>query len=1858
MPRNNDLSNLGNLGPGQVPNGAVEDVSLKNPQRDTLPLIAHVNDPSRAHMASSTGIVDAGGFYSSDEVEGALQEIGGAFGGGRQNGIFTGFGYSALGLTVTFDTPSTALMPTVKDYSGEIITLPDNTPSIWVYISPATGLITQFVGANPPTITSPENVLLWQFTTLAGAITTARDARFYVRNIDRKLSFTVRSSGPQADQESEACFVTLDAALTYLTYSATLSSLRTEVVIRGAVNVTGPLVLPINGIHFRGEDGATLNLIGVSTTLINLNGKDNITFSDITFTSAVAAATAITDTVGGAVNFTMERCSIETGSQPWQAGIVFGGVIGRATLRDVLVLVTNTGISVANPTGVMIETCEVTAINFIPGSIGIRMGVTPATGNETPSTVTACTVSGFDLGIRVSGVGHVVTGCTVILGTAADAGVIVGDSQGVTVANCTIDCLTNSGKVGIDVVGTSVNQVLGLKLVGNTITGAAEYGIRINGFVQESLVTGNLVDCYIPLFPRDPTANAGIFVQGFGGANDVPEYLTITGNTVWRAKTGIYLKGDAPRRLSEILVSNNVVHHCAVGVAGVPPVAWEVSVGIGVEWGVGLSILNNQVYGIGSILKPDGTVVQPTPLDVYSEGILLVDCDLSPVQENKVRDLAIKGGGKSNGIQVNASGATALSITGSVVSGNVVASIPGVGIFYGIGGLAAPAATDLTGSILSGNSISDTETGISVQSLGRSNVTGCRIDGNTVNETTGTHGIEVASSGYTFATGTLTVVTAPLGLFATITIGGVVLTGTAGPRTSGADDFDRSLGTTALLAAEIVAAINDPANSFSGIVVAVLNVSTVELTAVTPGALGNLVTLTDTSLGITIPVPNLSGGTSGKLNGVEIGSNTIIKPNLTGVYVDCGEGTATSNIRVTNNVITLPGEHGIYFEGGDLVGFLSPNVFTGLVATGNQIAMDPVPVTTSGILLYAVINAFSEATISENTISDSYNGIKVTLTGPGALAMVADSILVSRNSLTGVRNAGIDVGVQGTLSQSDLTKNRVFNTVGSSQCLILVIAKAVASAAQSSDILIADNLLRPISGVMAIAVAISGMKTQNLRVEGNDVQGGLYGTFVSLANSATGLVPSINGLSVRGNTYSQTEWQGVVVTVPSASDEILNIDVSGNTFNQVAEDVGSASSAAILMTLQNTSRNLAVRDNQFYSCGRVGGTDGGITLKLNGAVNVGVTGNQFSGGSTGADYGFGNSVVIKGNAPGGFSLKDVDVSKNMVRNTSLGVIATLRAHIALDLANFSSAYHLSVDGNDIDRDPGTTGTDCVGVAVWGSAVDYYGLRVNDNRISGADLGTPLTQTAISLLVNSIDQGSVSSNYVSGTSVLGTQSSGITVTATSTSRALSVSNNKVVGETGVSGAGNYGISVSVSSGALSGSFVDENFVYGYPTNIRVGFTSSTILSVSNNESSTHENYGISIDCTGSIAANLSVRGNQVSTSMDTQTSGILVTTSNTGSFENLQVCENQIRYSGVTPDYASGQGVTVTCGDNISNSNISRNNVFTVSTGISVESVTSYGLSLDENTLQEGMLGIFHFSYTDIIGYSVSRNIIRCRADSTAGGLIYIRYNNANLALHNATIEGNDINGGLTVPTFTWGGLNAITVGTSGAEPNAISVSISDNTVRLSGNGIITEFLSSRALAVDRNKVDRLKQHGIKVQTATTGDSSEISLSGNLVSRWQQEASGTLRYGVAVSTGTAGSMFGISLVGNNVKGDESSSIGYDLDLPSNNLRALVFSGNTSMLTGGSFTTALSLATGATDIRNMSFTNNVFRGSTAGITYSAGAGTPRHNCVMGNIGDQAGSWSQFANGGAAGWLTGIPIIATLPSLFTDLNKDDGS
>ena len=98
------------------------------------------------------------------------------------------------------------------------------------------------------------------------------------------------------------------------------------------------------------------------------------------------------------------------------------------------------------------------------------------------------------------------------------------------------------------------------------------------------------------------------------------------------------------------------------------------------------------------------------------------------------------------------------------------------------------------------------------------------------------------------------------------TINGIALTGVVGARTSGSDDYDKSLGSNALIAADMAAAINDPANSFKAHVNATVSAEFVVVTAdylAHPGLLGNVI---DVSVTATGAAPKVEAGGSGNVD--------------------------------------------------------------------------------------------------------------------------------------------------------------------------------------------------------------------------------------------------------------------------------------------------------------------------------------------------------------------------------------------------------------------------------------------------------------------------------------------------------------------------------------------------------------------------------------------------------------------------------------------------------------------------------------------------------------------------------------------------------------------------------------------------------------------------------------------------------------------------------------------------------------------------------------------------------------------------------------------------------------------------------
>lgn len=191
------------------------------------------------------------------------------------------------------------------------------------------------------------------------------------------------------------------------------------------------------------------------------------------------------------------------------------------------------------------------------------------------------------------------------------------------------------------------------------------------------------------------------------------------------------------------------------------------------------------------------------------------------------------------------------------------------------------------------------------------------------------------TSGYDFAVGSVvqavamaTVTVSPSA--ATLTVGGQALTPAGGARTPGNNDYDNTLGTVAQIRADIVAAINDPANGFAAIATASNGAGgNVSLTAVPVGAAGNAVTLGTNGVSITI-----SGATF--TSGLDADESTAV--NLAAAIANMPGYAAVA----AGNVVTVTGIPGVLGNGVLFAATgSSPNNFTLSPDNGRMSGAEP-----------------------------------------------------------------------------------------------------------------------------------------------------------------------------------------------------------------------------------------------------------------------------------------------------------------------------------------------------------------------------------------------------------------------------------------------------------------------------------------------------------------------------------------------------------------------------------------------------------------------------------------------------------------------------------------------------------------------------------------------------------------------------------------------------------------------------------------------------------------------------------------------------------------------------------------------------
>ena len=446
MPRKVNPGSI-KVGKGLAPEGTVEDNSLRYPERDADPLRVHIHDPSRAHMASSIGIVDANDCYVSDEVEGALQELCGHTGAGRLNGLISGGTFAELvnangtgpvalagiSSTLTLVTPTEVLMNgTVFEASGLTVELPAPANTYYIYLStdptsPTYRSLEASVAPPPEVETAAgvEDILFAKVVHDGTDITSWQDGRFFVRNLDRKVTYSSRQ-GENVDAWSEGCFATLEAFFLWMQEygdGGTSEEEKGTVLIRGTHTINSTLTVPTDHIQFVGDGEAVLLGGNAALNFVDITGRSDITFRNIKFKSLVAGCKAIVST-NGAQYIHVENCRFTTVGNRFDRPIdlVGAGVdpVQDVWIRDCIFSFEEMGVSITGVVGfqsnfgLRMEGCFLKGPGASTvGSIGVRLGDgSNTTGNV---IVSECVIDEVETGVRSDAVPDTqIMNCTMV----------------------------------------------------------------------------------------------------------------------------------------------------------------------------------------------------------------------------------------------------------------------------------------------------------------------------------------------------------------------------------------------------------------------------------------------------------------------------------------------------------------------------------------------------------------------------------------------------------------------------------------------------------------------------------------------------------------------------------------------------------------------------------------------------------------------------------------------------------------------------------------------------------------------------------------------------------------------------------------------------------------------------------------------------------------------------------------------------------------------------------------------------------------------------------------------------------------------------------------------------------------------------------------------------------------------------------------------------------------------------------------------------------------------------------------------------------------------------------------------------
>ena len=680
MPRNVDPGTI-RVGKGLAPEGTVEDNSLRYPERDADPLRVHIHDPSRAHMASAIGIVDEADCYVSDEVEGALQELCASSGAGRLNGMIAGGTFSELSCapngsaggvhaTLTLCAPTEIFMNgSVFDASGLTVPLTVNAVNfIYLDTHPPSPTYRELVSAaSPPEVevgipnatTGPdsiEHVMLAKVTVNgAGNVDAWQDARFFVRNLDRKVQYSSRQ-GENVDAWSEGCFANLQAFFFWAEYygdgflPTSDEEEKGTVLLRGTHSITAPLVVPTDHLQFVGDGDAIIELNGIAAPFYGLtfNDKSHLTFRNLTFHANLGGCMGI---VGGGnySDITIEDCRFAEGTTKFHTGISLTGGAGNARLlvRDCYMETTHIGVEVdgfgsVTGFGAKIQDCVVVGVAAgTAGSMGVAAG-----SNGTVNAdlwITGCQISAMEKGLGITNTTRTVVSDCNLSEVGSGIAIAAGTSNATKISDCTI-VLTDNAAIsqdGIHIDGGNkgigiFNNYIKSLVAGGQSSEPFGIGIKASKGYEDSnpRIVGNTV---LGFFDNAISHGHGIACwgtdgQGVGG--------TVTGNILVRCDISVFYWED-------MAISGNSINAGTLsGFTAGPTVGGAINVagasGVTVQ-GNGINCEGVIPHGVEMRLSQYLTVTGNTIRFPVSTGILAAATDPAIAGAALMEDFTITG---------------------------------------------------------------------------------------------------------------------------------------------------------------------------------------------------------------------------------------------------------------------------------------------------------------------------------------------------------------------------------------------------------------------------------------------------------------------------------------------------------------------------------------------------------------------------------------------------------------------------------------------------------------------------------------------------------------------------------------------------------------------------------------------------------------------------------------------------------------------------------------------------------------------------------------------------------------------------------------------------------------------------------------------------------------------------------------------------------------------------------------------------------------------------------------------------------------------------------------------------------------